>query len=111
MLFKVFVVLTVVALMGAISIGPARARLGSSGVVRASGVAVAHVSGFRGGPPRDRALVGRPYGQFVPPFAPISLFYSYGPSYPSCWTWLPAPSGWRRVYVCNWPYVAGYDYY
>jgi hypothetical protein len=108
---KIFAALTVAALMGATFIGPAQARLGGSGVVRGSGVAVPQVSGFRGGPPRDQAFVGRRYGQFVPPFVGISAFYSYGPSYPSCWTWLPAPSGWRRVYVCNWPYGLGYDYY
>jgi hypothetical protein len=50
---------------------PAQARFG--GGRGSGGFAVAHV-------------VGRPfvsYRQFVPPFTPISAFYSYGPSYPS----------------------------
>jgi hypothetical protein len=51
-----------------------------------------------------------PHGQFVPPFAPISTFYAYGPSYPSCWTRLPTRLGWRRTWVCNWPYGLGYAY-
>jgi hypothetical protein len=51
-----------------------------------------------------------PPGQFVPPFAPISAFYAYGPSYPSCWTRLRTRLGWRRTWVCNWPYGLGYDY-
>lgn len=50
------------------------------------------------------------YKQFVPPFSPISTFYSYGPSYPSCWAWLPTKLGLRRLNVCHWPYGLGYDY-
>ena len=51
------------------------------------------------------------YGQFVPPVSGISAFYSYGPSYPSCWTRLPTKLGWQRLNVCHWPYGLGYDYY
>jgi hypothetical protein len=110
--------LAVATMIGALLMAaPAQARFGGGGVSGGGGFAVAHVggfSGFRRGFVRGPAFVGRPfvpYRQFVPPFTPISAFYSYGPSYPSCWTWLPTDSGWRRVYVCHWPYGLGYDYY
>ena len=113
--------LAVATVIGAVLIAaPAQARFG--GDRGSGGFAEAHVggySGLRGGLVRGPAFVGRspfvgrpfvPYRQFVPPFTPISAFYSYGPSYPSCWTSLPTDSGWRRVYVCHWPYGRGYDY-
>ncbi len=48
--------------------------------------------------------------QLVPPFSAISTFYSYGPSYPSWWAWLPTKLGLRRLNVCHWPYGLGYAY-
>jgi hypothetical protein len=108
MVHKKLVLLAVAALMSPASANQAR----SSGLAAThDSLAAAHVHGVNGGFARGPAAFGRPYGPFVPPFAPISAFYAYGPSYPSCWTWLPARFGWRRTWVCNWPYGLGYGYY
>jgi hypothetical protein len=48
---------------------------------------------YRGGYfPRHRVFV-RPYPRF------------YGGYYGSCWRWRPTPFGWRRVWVCGYPYA------
>jgi len=101
MAHKKLVVLAVAALMSPASANQAR----SSGLAATrDSLAAAQVHVYGG-------FFGRPSGPFVPPFAPISTFYAYGPSYPSCWTWLPTRFGWRRTWVCNWPYGLGYGYY
>jgi hypothetical protein len=76
-------------------------------------------AGFHGGIARGPAIAGRPvfakspfaeYRSFEGPFFGISAFYAYGPPYASCWIRLPTHLGWRRVWVCNWPYGLGYVY-
>jgi hypothetical protein len=112
MVYKKLALLAVVALLGLASAVQAQARF--SGFLATNGSsAVAPVRGLHGEPAHGPAFVGRPFfhRQFVPPFAGISAFYAYGPSYPTCWTWLPTHLGWRRAWVCNWPYGLGYDYY
>jgi hypothetical protein len=37
--------------------------------------------------------------RFVGPF-----FGLYAAGYSSCWSWAPTPVGWRRVWVCDYPY-------
>jgi len=112
MVYKKLALLAAVALMSPAPAGQAQTR--SSGFPAGYGdFAAAHVRGLQGGFARGPASMGRafPHGPFVPPFAAISAFYAYGPSYPSCWTQLPTRFGWRRTWVCNWPYGLGYDYY
>lgn len=124
--------LAVATVIGAMLMAtPAHARFrdgrGSGGFAVAP---VGDFGGVHGGFVRGRAIIGRsPHGsrlivshrQFVPPFTPISAFYSYGPSnqsggqfvtpvdgvgvfyeqYLSCWTWVPAGLGWQRVWECK----------
>lgn len=113
MVCKRLTALALATVIGAAPGAPAQARFVGSGIRGGGGLAVAHaggVSGFHGEfVPGHRPFF--PYRRFVPPFVGISAFYAYGPSYPSCWTQLPTDFGWRRVWVCNWPYGLGYDYY
>lgn len=53
-----------------------------------------HFGGFRGGHFRHHGRVFVGIGSFD---------YDY-----SCWRWQPSPIGWRRVWVCGYPY---YPYY
>ena len=43
-------------------------------------------------------------------FAAAPLFIGAG-IYSSCWRWTLTPLGWQRVWVCNYPYGYGYDWY
>lgn len=119
MIYKTLAGLAAVALFGAGLMGPARPD-GLHKVRGGAGLVAAH-AGVPGGTNRGPPFVGRPlyakrpfaaYRSFEGQVSGISAFYAYGPPYASCWTWLPTTKfGWRRTWVCNWPYGLGYAYY
>ena len=94
-------------------------RPASLAVAAVIGAMVIATAAHARSPPVSRLIVS--HRQFVPPFTPISAFYSYGPSnqsggqfvtpvdgvgvfyeqYLSCWTWVPAGLGWQRVWECK----------
>lgn len=118
--------LSLVAALAALLIIPATesfARPGGHsghGGVHAGGarVGIARAPAFRAGYARPAAYGYRPAyrGAYVgrryasgPRFYPRHRVHGYprvyGGFYGSCWRWRPTPFGWRRVYVCGYPYA------